>query len=70
MRFVIVSHRGARQVPEEQRAQNSSDWAVWMDNLNEQSGLRAQGGKTVSSNSIADYAGGLSRAVHHRGAFT
>jgi len=37
--------------------QNQSDWALWMENLNEQSGLRAQGGRTVSSGGVAEYAG-------------
>ena len=57
MKLVIVSHRGAARVPEDQRAQNQRDWVLWMENLNERSGLRARGSKTVSSLGIADYSG-------------
>ena len=57
MKFLVVSHRGEVPVPDEQLAENQRQWGVWMDNLNEQLGLRHKGGKTISSKGIGEYGG-------------
>ena len=57
MKFLVVSHRGATSMPSDELEKNRHQWGIWMELLNEQAGLRAQGGKTVSSTGTGDYAG-------------
>jgi hypothetical protein len=57
MKFLVVSHRGSAPIPADQRAENERQWGLWMGRLNEQVGLRAKVGKTVSSDGIGVYLG-------------
>jgi len=57
MKFLVVSHHGSDIVPSEEQESNSRHWGEWMGMLNEQSGLRIKGGRTVGSTGVRDYAG-------------
>ena len=57
MKFLVVSHRGSGTVPADQQEENGRQWGAWMGTLNEQSGVRPQGGKTVTMGEVRPYTG-------------
>lgn len=57
MKFLVVSHRGAIPVPAHKQEESRHEWGAWMELLNEQAGLRATSGRTISSSGTRDYDG-------------
>ena len=64
MKFVLLSrHTDNREIPENEKEQNLKDMMEWLAQLKVEIAIPIRGGKSITSNKVAEYGGDVGGVI-------